>query len=674
MRSAPPTVGPSPFAGWLTTSPYARARARLANARHEEQRFLRSLAPLTSLLGHLEQCPTGTTADPSALDDLLRALDEHLTFYDRVFDGVDLHEPTRSAIEITSDLRLATRRYERSIVGPADHAAPPLRRALDTLEHAWATTEHLMDGLATLPLLARWAHQHVEALDRAALTTAAGALPLREHLATTRDAISARGAVLHERVRATFRGEMALLASYQSSHYLRVAHEFAASELHPALDVVLDALGDDGTLASTNPPAVDRPQLDGVADHARRLRGVLTDRAGALGTPQPSPSATEHSGRRRRAARPTEPHGTDPLTTAARARRWRAQLTSALASTRPSAGLDQPLALVEAFSLAPAVRPGPPDEDDRAPHADHPSSTSRPATRAPSVLLVAPHADDEWSKLGALAAELRSRYAARITLVAATDNSAGAPQEPRADTPFNRRNFPDVRTEELVDASIIGGFETVILLNHGDSGMEDDPSMHHGRYAARNLDEVAEEFHLVLEAVQPDLVLTVQVHEEQQPYHHPDHERTFDMVVEGVRRARHAGSASPALLAASLPSEAVAPTVERLLGDTHDGSPLAWALAPTAAPTHHVTLSDASLALQRRGLAAYRTQVAEGTWKDVAHERVAHLRQVLPEGPPIDLEALLHGGREASPTHVPGPQAQAPRSVRASHLLPASLG
>src|SRR3954453_11024864 len=96
-----------------------------------------------------------------------------------------------------------------------------------------------------------------------------------------------------------------------------------------------------------------------------------------------------------------------------------------------------------------------------------------PLTNEPLCLLsVHAHPDDEASKGASTVARYKDE-GVRTILVTCTGGEEGDILNPAMDKPEVRERLPDIRREELEQATKIIGYDEVILLGYRDSGMPD---------------------------------------------------------------------------------------------------------------------------------------------------------------------------------------------------------
>jgi LmbE family N-acetylglucosaminyl deacetylase len=244
--------------------------------------------------------------------------------------------------------------------------------------------------------------------------------------------------------------------------------------------------------------------------------------------------------------------------------------------------------------------------------------SSGPAPDQRVAVFVAPHADDEASKLGALAAQL-STDGVYTVLVVMVDNSAGAAA---TGTPWERRMFPDVRRLELEAASAALGFSEVVSMNWGDSGMEHDPAMHRRRLADQSPADVAASMQAALGDINPHVVITIQEESDQLGYRHPDHLATERATRELVGQLSQ-GRVGPTYYVASLHEELL----------NHHAQSLSVEVGPaTSRYTTAVPVSLGAVSAEREALLAYGSQVSgssDALWRQV-HPGVVNLKRISP--------------------------------------------
>jgi len=158
-----------------------------------------------------------------------------------------------------------------------------------------------------------------------------------------------------------------------------------------------------------------------------------------------------------------------------------------------------------------------------------------PAPYPLRLLTVHAHPDDESSKGAASVA----KYAAEgipSTLVCCTGGEAGDILNPAMDRPEVRDRLPEVRLEELAEATRIIGYETVELLGYHDSGMPDTPENERpDNFWNAPLDEAVGKLVRIIRRDRPQVVVTYG--DDQRHYAHPDHLKVHDITLPAFDRA-----------------------------------------------------------------------------------------------------------------------------------------
>lgn len=263
-----------------------------------------------------------------------------------------------------------------------------------------------------------------------------------------------------------------------------------------------------------------------------------------------------------------------------------------------------------------------------------------------TAVFVVPHADDEASKLGALASQLHSD-GWRTVLIVMTENSAGAPQDPIADTPALRRNFPDIRRAELLAASKELGFQEVVVMGYGDSGMKSDPSSHRARLKDQNFEVISNTLASVIGEYSPHAIFTIQDADRQFPYEHPDHEATERIARQAAKILRDLPdqSVKPTYYVNTLAPQGVQQRYDELgLGELVGEMPHMEAPVTTA-----IKLSPHALDGERRAHDAYSSQITShphALWRRT-HPTTSYLERIFPAATADEpLETSLMAGEK----------------------------
>ena len=151
------------------------------------------------------------------------------------------------------------------------------------------------------------------------------------------------------------------------------------------------------------------------------------------------------------------------------------------------------------------------------------------------LLTVHAHPDDESSKGAATVAKYRAE-GIPSTLVCCTGGEAGDVLNPAMDRPEVRERLPEVRLEELAEATRIIGYETVELLGYRDSGMPDTPENEHpDNFWNAPLDEAVGKLVRIIRRDRPQVIVTYG--DNQEHYQHPDHLKVHDITLPAFDRA-----------------------------------------------------------------------------------------------------------------------------------------
>ena len=151
------------------------------------------------------------------------------------------------------------------------------------------------------------------------------------------------------------------------------------------------------------------------------------------------------------------------------------------------------------------------------------------------LLTVHAHPDDESSKGASTVARYRAEGIAS-TLVCCTGGEAGDILNPAMDRPEVRDRLPEVRMEELAQATAIIGYDKVDLLGYHDSGMPDTPvNERPDNFWNAPLDEAVEKLVRIIRRDRPQVIVTYG--DDQRHYAHPDHLKVHDITLPAFDRA-----------------------------------------------------------------------------------------------------------------------------------------
>ncbi len=151
------------------------------------------------------------------------------------------------------------------------------------------------------------------------------------------------------------------------------------------------------------------------------------------------------------------------------------------------------------------------------------------------LLTVHAHPDDESSKGAGTVARYHAE-GVHTVLVCCTGGEEGEVLNPAMATPENLARLPDLRLEELAQATAIIGYDEVDLLGYRDSGMAGSESNARAESFARApLDEAVERLVAVVRRTRPQVMVIYG--DEQSGYPHPDHLRVHEVGLAAFRSA-----------------------------------------------------------------------------------------------------------------------------------------
>ena len=151
------------------------------------------------------------------------------------------------------------------------------------------------------------------------------------------------------------------------------------------------------------------------------------------------------------------------------------------------------------------------------------------------LLTVHAHPDDESSK-GAGTVALYHAEGVHTVLVCCTGGEEGEVLNPAMATPENVARLPDLRLEELAQATAIIGYDEVDLLGYRDSGMAGSESnARAGSFAQAPLDEAVARLVAIVRRTRPQVMVIYG--DEQSGYPHPDHLRVHEVGLAAFRSA-----------------------------------------------------------------------------------------------------------------------------------------
>jgi mycothiol S-conjugate amidase len=150
-------------------------------------------------------------------------------------------------------------------------------------------------------------------------------------------------------------------------------------------------------------------------------------------------------------------------------------------------------------------------------------------------MMVHAHPDDEASKGAGTVAKAHAA-GIRTVLVCCTGGEEGDILNPAMDTDEVRARLPDVRMEELAEATRVIGYDEVVLLGYRDSGMPDtEANLHPDSFARAPLDAAVARLVEVIRRERPQVIVTYA--DDQEGYPHPDHLRVHEISLEAFSAA-----------------------------------------------------------------------------------------------------------------------------------------
>ena len=152
-----------------------------------------------------------------------------------------------------------------------------------------------------------------------------------------------------------------------------------------------------------------------------------------------------------------------------------------------------------------------------------------------SLLTIHAHPDDEASK-GAGSVARYHAEGVHAVLVCCTGGEEGEILNPALDTPEVHRDLAAVRRQELDRATIIIGYDEVVMLGYRDSGMADSEANANPEcFAAAPIEEATERLVAVIRRCRPQVMVIYG--DDQSGYPHPDHLRVHDAGLAAFRAA-----------------------------------------------------------------------------------------------------------------------------------------
>jgi mycothiol S-conjugate amidase len=151
------------------------------------------------------------------------------------------------------------------------------------------------------------------------------------------------------------------------------------------------------------------------------------------------------------------------------------------------------------------------------------------------LLTVHAHPDDESSK-GAGTVALYHAEGVHTVLVCCTGGEEGEVLNPAMASAETEERLPDLRLEELAQATAIIGYDEVDLLGYRDSGMAgSDSNAHPDSFAQAPLDEAVSRLVAIVRRTRPQVMVIYG--DEQSGYPHPDHLRVHEVGLAAFRAA-----------------------------------------------------------------------------------------------------------------------------------------
>ena len=158
---------------------------------------------------------------------------------------------------------------------------------------------------------------------------------------------------------------------------------------------------------------------------------------------------------------------------------------------------------------------------------------------SPCLLTVHAHPDDESSK-GAGTVALYHDLGVHTVLVCCTGGEEGDVLNPAMDRPEVRERMPEIRREELAEATRIIGYDEVVMLGYRDSGMPGtEANARPDCFARAPLEEATGRLVAVIRRTRPQVMVIYG--EEQSGYPHPDHLRVHEVGLAAFRAAGEEG-------------------------------------------------------------------------------------------------------------------------------------
>jgi mycothiol S-conjugate amidase len=143
------------------------------------------------------------------------------------------------------------------------------------------------------------------------------------------------------------------------------------------------------------------------------------------------------------------------------------------------------------------------------------------------LLTVHAHPDDEASKGAGTVARYHAE-GVHTVLVCCTGGEEGDILNPAMDKPEVREHLPEIRRQELEQATKIIGYDDVVMLGYRDSGMPGtEANARPDAFANAPLEEAVGRLVAVVRREKPQVMVTYP--EEQREYPHPDHLRVHEI-------------------------------------------------------------------------------------------------------------------------------------------------